>query len=435
MVNLAMDTIFAPATARGKAGISVIRISGPSAHIAVAALCDRLPPIQRASLRKLVWRDVQIDEGLVVLFAVGSSFTGEAMAELHLHGSTAVIAAALRALSDQPGLRLADPGEFTRRALENGCLDLTQVEGLADLIDAETEVQRKHALAVLSGAVGRRAETWRQRLIRAAALLEATIDFVDEDVPVDVYPEVEAIVASMLEDLRMEADGAIIAERLRDGFEVAIVGAPNVGKSTLINALAGRDAAITSEFAGTTRDIIEVRMDIAGLPVTFLDTAGLRETDDAIEMVGIQRAVSRALAADLRIFLITDGAMQFDFTPVEGDIVVHSKSDRLNSDALGMSVSGKTGAGIVDLLEVITARLEQRVGAFKTLTHQRHRLAALKAISALELGQNELKTGRHRTELAAENLRGAIRSLDALVGRVDVENLLDEIFSSFCIGK
>jgi tRNA modification GTPase len=430
-----MDTIFAPATARGKAGISVIRISGPAARVAVAVLCGQLPVVQRASLRKLVWGGVQIDEGLVLLFDAGHSFTGELMAELHLHGSIAVVAAALRALSAQPGLRPAEPGEFTRRALENGQLDLTQVEGLADLVDSETEAQRKQALRVLSGAVGKRAEGWRKQLIRAAALLEATIDFVDEDVPVDVMPEVRAIIAALLADLRLEADGAVIAERLRDGFEVAIVGAPNAGKSTLLNALAGREAAITSEFAGTTRDVIEVRMDLAGLPVVLLDTAGLRETGDVVENIGIQRAISRAEKADLRVFLVADGVMPTGFAPTSEDIVVIGKADLGHIAEAGLAISGKTGIGLDRLIEEITFRLEKRVAAPMTLTRERHRVRALAAISALEMAQTELDVGAHRTELAAENLRRAIRSLDALVGRVDVENLLDEIFSSFCIGK
>lgn len=430
-----MDTIFAPATARGKAGISVLRMSGSLAHGAVAVLCGDLPAVQRASLRKLVWQGVQIDEALVILFGAGRSFTGEPMAELHLHGSLAVVSAALRALSEQPGLRLAEPGEFTRRALENGRLDLTQVEGLADLVDAETEAQRRQALRVLSGAIGARAESWRAKLIRAAALLEATIDFVDEDVPVDVRPEVMFIIADLLIELRAEANGALIAERLRDGFEVAIIGEPNVGKSTLLNALAGREAAITSDFAGTTRDVIEVRMDLGGLPITLLDTAGLRETIDIVENIGIQRAIKRAETADLRVFLTIDGCMPAGVVPVADDIVVSGKSDLSGLSNASLSVSGKTGAGIANLLDVISSRLERRMAGSITLVRERHRNGALLAIGALENAQVELAGGLSRTELAAENLRQAIRSLDALVGRIDVEYLLDEIFSSFCIGK
>lgn len=430
-----MTTIFASATARGKAGVSIVRLSGPDSHGAVAALCGGLPAIQRASLRQLVWQGVPIDEGMVLLFETGHSFTGEAMAELHLHGSAAVISATLRALSAQPGLRLAEPGEFTRRALENGRLDLTQVEGLADLIEAETEAQRKQALRVLSGAVGRRAKAWRGQLIRAAALLEATIDFADEDVPVDVTPEVLAIAESLLRELRVEADGAVMAERIRDGFEVAIVGIPNAGKSTLLNALAGRDAAITSSIAGTTRDVIEVRMELAGLPVTLLDTAGLREAQDEVERLGVLRAVARANAADLRVFLVEDGILPTGLAPRGDDIVVQGKADLLGFGYKGSAVSGISGQGLDVLLQEIASRLEVRATGAATLTHLRHRAGAMGAVSALEAALYEIRLGGGRVELAAEHLRVAMRSLDALVGRVDVENLLDEIFSSFCIGK
>ncbi len=431
-----MDTIYATATARGKAGIAVVRLSGPLAHSAVGALVGgALPSLQRASLRRFVWDGVLIDEGLVLLFAPMHSFTGEAVAELHLHGSVAVVSAMLRALSQQAGLRLAEPGEFTRRALENGRLDLTQVEGLADLIDSETEMQRLQALKVLSGAVGKKAEGWRKQLIRAAALLEATIDFVDEDVPIDVAPEVLALISGLLAELRAEAEGALIAERVRDGFVIAIVGRPNVGKSTLLNALAGRDAAITSEVAGTTRDVIEVRMDLGGLPVTMLDTAGLHETSDTLELMGIERAIARANEADLRIFLIDSKGMPENLTLKEGDIVAYAKGDLSAEPNAELAVSGKTGAGLPQLLRDIEGRLQHRVAASQTLTRERHRTMAISAISSLEEAQDEVRLGPHRTEIAAEQLRQAIRSLDALVGRVNVENLLDEIFSSFCIGK
>ena len=244
-----MDTIYALASARGKAGVAVLRLSGPGSHAAVAGLCGPLPEPRRASLRRLVKDGVELDQALVILFPEGESFTGEAAAELHLHGSLAVVHAVMQALAGEYGLRLAEPGEFTRRALENGKLDLAQVEGLADLIEAETEAQRRQALRVLSGAIGRRAEEWREKLIRAAALIEATIDFADEDVPVDVAPEVLALGHAVLADLRREALGGRAAERIRDGFEVAIIGAPNAGKSTLLNALAGREAA---DGAGST---------------------------------------------------------------------------------------------------------------------------------------------------------------------------------------
>ncbi len=272
-----MDTIYALASARGKAGVAVVRISGPLAFLAVKNLTGDVPSARRTALRIL--RDAAgevLDEALVICFEKGASFTGEESAELQLHGSIAIVNAVLRTLSEMEGLRLAEAGEFTRRALENERLDLAQVEGLADLIEAETEAQRRQALKVFSGVLGEKVERWRTALVRAAALIEATIDFADEEVPVDVSPEVLELIATVMLDLETEARGAKMAERIRDGFEVAIVGPPNAGKSTLLNALAGRDAAITSEVAGTTRDVIEVRMELGGLPVTLLDTALLK---------------------------------------------------------------------------------------------------------------------------------------------------------------
>jgi tRNA modification GTPase len=428
-----MDTIFATATARGKAGLSVIRLSGPRAWAAVEALGAAVPPGRTLALRRLVDASGEaLDDALVVVFEEGASFTGERSAELHLHGSPATVAAVLRSLGGMPDLRMAEPGEFTRRALENGRLDLAQVEGLADLIEAETEAQRRQALRVLEGALGARAESWRGRLIRAAALLEATIDFADEDVPVDVRPEVFALIDGLLPELRAEAVGAAAAERIRDGFEVAIVGAPNAGKSTLLNALAGREAAITSEVAGTTRDVIEVRMDLDGLPVTVLDTAGLRETADAVETIGVARARARAEAADLRVFLLGGEGGELGLSPRPGDIVVQGKSD-LGTDGVG--VSGKTGAGLGELVRRITQELAPRAARAATATRERHRLAILKAIGAMESARLEVSRGAERAEIAAEELRTAIRALDSLVGRVDVEHLLDDIFASFCIGK
>jgi tRNA modification GTPase len=429
-----MDTIFAPATARGKAGLAVVRLSGPRAWEAVSALGARLPPPRRAALRRLVEGGVLLDEALVLVFEEGASFTGEKMAELQLHGSAATVAAVLRALGAMVGLRMAEPGEFARRALQNDRLDLAQVEGLADLIDAETEAQRRQALRVLSGALGAKSEDWRRRLIRAAALVEATIDFADEDLPGDVAPEVLALIDGLLPELRAEAEGAAAAERLREGYEVAIVGAPNAGKSTLLNVLAGREAAITSEVAGTTRDVIEVRMDLAGLPVTLLDTAGLRETRDAVETIGVERAVARAKAADLRVFLTGGDGEAQGLEPLPGDIVVQGKAD-LGVAGGVLAVSGRTGEGITDLIARIVETLGPRSARAGTATRERHRQAILRALGALESARREVKAGAGRTEIAAEELRAAVRALDSLIGRVDVEALLDEIFASFCIGK
>ncbi|MCZ8152183.1 MAG: tRNA uridine-5-carboxymethylaminomethyl(34) synthesis GTPase MnmE [Rhodobacteraceae bacterium] len=424
-----MDTIYALASARGKAGVAVLRLSGPRSHEAVVAFAGACPEPRIASLRTLRWQGEVLDQALVVVFSEGRSFTGEASAEFHLHGSQAVIQSVLRALGEMPGLRLAEAGEFTRRALENGRLDLTQVEGLADLIDAETEAQRRQAQRVLSGAIGRKAESWRGRLIRAAALIEATIDFADEDVPVDVGPEVIALIDAVAGELKSEMAGSKAAERIRDGFEVAIVGAPNAGKSTLLNALAGREAAITSEIAGTTRDVIEVRMSIDGLAVTILDTAGLRETSDVVERMGVDLALRRARDADLRVFLMSDEPMP-ELSPVADDIVVRGKAD-----LGGQGVSGLTGQGVASLLEDIGWRLGQRVAGAATVTRERHRLAVERAIRSLESARLEVERGAVRAEIAADDLRVAISALESLVGRVDVESLLDEIFSSFCIGK
>ncbi len=428
-----METIYALATARGKAGVAVLRLSGPGAHAAIQTLCGDVPPPRRASLRKLVWEGETLDQALVLTFEEGSSFTGEQAAELHLHGSVAVVAAVMGTLSRLEGMRQAEPGEFTRRALENGCLDLAQVEGLADLIEAETESQRRQAMRQMSGALRDLANAWRGDLIRAAALIEATIDFVDEDVPVDVVPEVHDLINRVLSDLRRQVQGFGIAERVRDGFEVAILGRPNAGKSTLLNALAGREAAITSRIAGTTRDVIEVRMDLAGLPVTVLDTAGMRETGDEIERIGIERALERAETADLRVILLDENGSVPLVTALPDDIIVRGKADIAAGD--GFAVSGLTGYGITELVQEMTRRLEQRVSRAGSINRARHLASVQRAVDALEAARVVLMAERERPELAAENLRSAMTALDSLFGRIGVEDLLDEIFRSFCIGK
>ena len=395
-----MDTVYALSTAQGKAGVAVIRISGPDALNAVRMLAGDAPPFRMASLRVL--RDTsgrRLDEALVLTFPENGSFTGEDVVELQTHGSIAVVASLLDALGRMDGLRQAEPGEFTRRALENGQLDLAQVEGLADLIEAETEAQRRQALRVLSGDLGKRAESWRQDLIRAAALLEATIDFADEDVPVDVSPEVRELVSGVVTSLDSEIRGVQSAERIRAGFEVAIIGAPNVGKSTLLNALAGRDAAITSEYAGTTRDVIEVRMDLGGLPVTLLDTAGLRATDDAIETIGIDRARQRAAQADLRVFLVEEG-MRPDFAAEVDDIILNAKGDLLNEKA--DAISGLTGLGVSQLVDRITDLLKTRASGVGMATRLRHKQAMERGVSALGQVLTLLQQGEDMAEIAAE---------------------------------
>ncbi|GAA6209711.1 tRNA uridine-5-carboxymethylaminomethyl(34) synthesis GTPase MnmE [Cognatishimia sp. WU-CL00825] len=432
-MDMVQDTIFALATAPGKAGVAVVRVSGVAVSDVAAALFGDLPKPRFAALRVLKdGQGLRLDQALVLYFPKKNSFTGEQVLELHLHGSVAVVNSVLRALGDMPALRLAEAGEFTRRALENGCLDLAQVEGLADLIDAETEAQRRQALRVLSGDLGKIADQWRKDLIRAAALIEATIDFADEEVPVDVTPEVTALLSDVTAKLKQEITGVEAAERIRAGFEVAIIGAPNVGKSTLLNALAGRDAAITSEYAGTTRDVIEVRMDLAGLPVTLLDTAGLRETEDHVEGIGIKRAIERAQQADLRVFLVEQGE-EPELEVQAQDIVVTAKADTLQDKA--GAVSGKTGLGLSGLIEQVTERLAMMAGRSGIATRERHRLAMLRADESLKSAKSVLQLGSDHYDIAAEELRTAIRALDSIVGRIDVENLLDEIFSSFCIGK
>jgi tRNA modification GTPase len=425
-------TIFALATAPGRAGIAVLRLSGPRAREAAEALGGPLPEHGR-SLRTL--RDGSgepLDQALVLTFAPGRSFTGEAVAELQVHGSPAVTAAILRALRDLPGLRPAEPGEFTRRALGNGRLDLAQVEGLADLIDAETEGQRRQALRVFSGALGHKADDWRVRLLRAVALVEAVIDFADEDVPTDVFPDVLALAGTLSEELRREAAGARLAERLREGFEVAIVGPPNAGKSTLLNRLAGREAAITSEIAGTTRDVIEVRMDLEGLPVTLLDTAGLREAQDPVEAIGIARARERAARADLRVHLVPPGEAPPDASP--SDLVVRAKADLGAAPAGDLALSGRSGEGVDALVAEIARRLGQRTAGLGVGLRERHARAMLAAADLLDEARHLIDTGTPE-EIVAETLRAALHPLDALVGRVGVEDILGEIFQSFCIGK
>lgn len=428
-----MDTIFALSTAPGKAGVAIIRVSGVGAFQAVQALVDSLPAPRRSGLRTVKSPDGDVlDTALVLTFEAGHSFTGETTVEIQCHGSRAVVSAILDALGRQDGLRPAQPGEFTRRALENETLDLAQVEGLADLIDAETEAQRKQAVRVLSGELGARAEDWRRKLIRAAALLEATIDFADEDVPEDVSPEVLELLESVRAELDREVAGVGCAERIREGFEVAIVGAPNVGKSTLLNALAGRDAAITSEVAGTTRDVIEVRMDLSGLPVTLLDTAGLRATEDEVESIGVDRAMKRAEAADLRVFLVEPG-QQPALPPYEEDLVLIGKADLHGYPE--NSISGVTGHGVPTLIEQISNTLASRAANAGVATRLRHKHALVSGSASLVRATDLLAFGGEHTDLSAEELRSAVRSLDSLVGRVDIETVLDEIFSSFCLGK
>lgn len=427
-----MDTIFALATAPGRAGVAVIRISGPAARTAAEVLAGPLPDHGR-TLRELRDRNGQLlDEALVLTFEKGRSFTGEMTVELHVHGSPAIIAAVMRCLGCLAGLRMAEAGEFTRRAMEQGRLDLAQVEGLADLIAAETEAQHRQAIRVFSGKLGELAEGWRERLLKATALLAVTIDFVDEELPDDLSREVDGLVASVRREMEREASGVAVAERVRDGFEVAILGRPNVGKSSLLNNLAGRDAAITSETAGTTRDVIEVRLDIAGLPVTLLDTAGLRDAKDVVEGLGIARGLKRAKDADLRIYLTEPGEVPSVRLEAE-DIVVQGKMDLFRP--AGVGISTVTGEGIDELVDRIGRILGDRAVGVGTAIRVRHRIALKEAIDRLGHVSALVKSGPEIEDIAAEELRGAVAAVDMIVGRMDVEEVLGEIFSSFCIGK
>lgn len=427
-----MDTIFALATAAGKAGVAIIRVSGDQAWTAMQNLAGGTPAPRKTSLRVL--RDSAgefLDQAMVICFDRGESFTGERVAEFHIHGSVAVVRAILAELGRMPGLRSALPGEFTRRALDNGQLDLTQVEALADLIDAETDAQRKHAVTVLSGALSEKVTSWRAKLVRAAALLEATIDFVDEEVPVDVSGEVFDLVSLVASDIHREVAGIGAAERVKTGFEVAIVGPPNAGKSTLLNFLAGREAAITSDIAGTTRDVIEVRMDVGGLAVTFLDTAGLRDTIDPVEAIGVSKARARAEAADLRIHLASQNA-ELLVAVKDGDIVLVPKCD---DEAVSNGISGLTGQGVPRLMEHISTVLSDRVGNAGLASNERHRENLSGSLRVLHGVLADLEDDGHAADLVSEDIRVASRYLEAMIGKIDVETVLDEIFSSFCIGK
>jgi len=428
-----MDTIFALATAQGKAGVSIVRISGPDAENALNVLSSLAVPVGRPSVRSLVGKDgTHIDEAMVLRFAKPHSFTGEDVVELHVHGSIAVVQAVLRELSTIENLRHADAGEFTRRALENNRLDISKVEGLADLIESETEAQRMQALRVLSGELGNLTNYWRDKLVRAASLIEATIDFADEEVPVDVSYEVIDIIGEIKDSITKEINGSMIAERVRSGFEVAIVGAPNLGKSTLLNALAGREAAITSEIAGTTRDVIEVRMDLGGVPVTLLDTAGIRDTSDVVEGIGVSRALDRAAEADAIVYLYDDTSQLSAFEGDENVIRLRAKDD---AGDYPDGISGQTGNGIEGLVQQLTRRFGDMTRDVGIATRERHRIAMQDALVHLLNAESIVQQGPEMYDIGAEELRISCRVLDTLIGRVDVESLLDEIFSSFCIGK
>lgn len=445
-----MDTIFAPATASGRAGVAVIRVSGPKAGKALTRLGGTVPDprkLVRLKLQDPIHNDV-LDDALVAWFPSPHSFTGEDVLELHIHGGRAVMDGVLGALNGIGGLRPAEPGEFTRRAFDAGKLDLTQAEALADLVDADTRAQARQALRQMGGALKSRYEDWRTRLIQSLAHLEAVIDFPDEDLPEEtakaLWDSVEKLDAEIATHLADDGRG----ERLRDGVHVAIIGPPNAGKSSLLNMLAKREAAIVSETAGTTRDVIDVHLDLGGYPVRVADTAGLRDTDDAIEDEGVRRAKLQADQADLVIALF-DGAVYPDRDPAtealinDHTLVVVNKADLLeqareqelnveNGWAATYFVSVKTGFGLEHLIGKLTERVADlcESGTDVPLTRARHRAALEDCREALARSQQITLP-----ELAAEDLRLAMRALGRITGHVDVEDLLDVIFGDFCIGK
>ena len=444
---MSKDTIYAPASGLGPAGIAVIRVSGSIAGDILDVISGVSSPEPRLATRAKLSNPMSgeaLDTGLVIWFPAPASFTGEDVVEFQIHGGKATTEALCGALSAIDGCRLAEPGEFSRRAFFNQKLDLTEAEGLADLIAAETEAQRKQALRQLSGSLSKSFNHWRKELLRVLAHVEAAIDFPDEDLPSELLGNTRHKILGMSEELTQYLDDQHRGERLREGFQIVIAGPPNVGKSSLLNYLAERDVAIVSEQAGTTRDVIEVRLDLAGFPVTVADTAGLRTTSDEVEGEGVLRARNRASLADLGVFVFDASCLNTHDPIVElvgpDDLVVINKADliaelKVPSELKEFSpiiVSLKDGTNLGAFMETLT---QQVVGRFSLvgpapITRLRHREALEAAVAGLE------RAGRAQAvELIAEELRLATRELGRITGRVDVEDVLDVIFREFCIGK
>jgi tRNA modification GTPase len=442
------DTIFALATAPGRAAVAVVRLSGPASGGVLQSLTGKaVPAARRASLRRLMAKGGRVlDEALVIWTPGPGSYTGEDAAELHLHGGPAIVEGVIQALHDL-GLRLAEPGEFTRRAFENGKLDLAQAEAVADLVDAETEGQARQALGQLGGALSQRYEAWRGQLVQALAMLEAAVDFPDEELPADVAdrarPPLEALLAEISEALADEGRG----RRVREGFRVALIGAPNAGKSSLLNALAGRDAAIVTATPGTTRDVIEIPMVLGGYKVLLADTAGVRDTEEAIEAEGVRRARAWAEGADLRMWAVDQSASgdwrQAYGLARPGDLLLLTKADLPpgadRSDVLAVGLESLVISTLAPGdIQKVRETLEQRVvsalgsGEAPLATRIRHGESLREAHARLTRALEELEPA---VELAAEDVRLAARALARVTGRIGAEDILDVVFSSFCIGK
>ncbi|HEX4079977.1 MAG TPA: tRNA uridine-5-carboxymethylaminomethyl(34) synthesis GTPase MnmE [Rhizomicrobium sp.] len=441
MAEAARDTIYAVSTAPGRAAIAVLRVSGPQAGEALRVLGGTPPPApRRATLRNLKNRSGEpIDQALVLWFPEPASETGEDVAELHLHGGRAIIEAALEALAGLPGLRAAEPGEFTRRGVENGKLDLTRAEALADLIGAETPAQRRQALRQYQGALAELYEDWRARLLATLAWAEAAIDFSEEDLPADLEARLHAPIAALHAEMTRHLDDSRRGEITREGLFLTVIGAPNAGKSSLVNALARRDIAIVSELPGTTRDILETRLDLGGYVVHLADTAGLRRTTHAVEREGVRRARARAAASDMTLLLL-DGTARDAFAELDEDVVAGATLTVWNKCDLpwpapreGLCISAKTGEGLDALLQAVEVQLRDRLERPREsapMTRARHRECVAAAAEALARAQDQ-----GEGELMAEDLRLALRAIGRLTGRVDIEELLDTVFRDFCIGK
>jgi tRNA modification GTPase len=443
------DTIFAPATAPGRAAVAVVRISGPGTADALRLIAGEVPPARRATLRALHAPDgAHIDDALVLWFEGPASYTGEDAAELQVHGGPAVIDALTEALA-AAGLRLAEPGEFTRRAFENGRMDLAQAEAVADLVDAETEQQRKQALAQLGGRLSGLQARWREALTEALAMYEAAVDFPDEEVPADVAARARPVLEGLAGELAAALADVVRGDRVRQGFRIALLGAPNAGKSTLLNALARRDAAIVTATPGTTRDVIEVPLVLAGYKAVLADTAGLRDSPDEIEAEGVRRARAWADEADLRLWLVDGASSEFPGVPREvqpGDVCLITKRDLPEAEASwkaaeeapkrGLAVGAVTPRSPNDMAW-LEALLEEKVvdalgGAEPpAATRLRHGELLGEAISRLRAALDHDEA----LELAAEDVRLAARALDRITGRIDPETVLGRIFATFCIGK